>query len=84
MPGLVLELGVGRYQVGGDPGENPPRIHFYDCDHDRPIGSDVPPDGRRREPVLTLVFHNPESVEAMARALANTSSWFPIDLRKVL
>ncbi|MFN3387476.1 MAG: hypothetical protein ACK40O_00980 [Allosphingosinicella sp.] len=74
---LVVDLGVGKFQIGGHPDEQPPRIHFYRDEHDQPIGSDVPLEKKSPERVLTLVFHNEHACGAMAEALWRSSTWFP-------
>lgn len=81
---VVFDLGVGRFHIGGSPAECPPRIHLYDAPHDHPIGGSVPASERSGEPVLTLIFHNPEALEARQEALRITRTWFPINNPRVM
>ena len=72
-----IDLGVGRFQVGVNPDDRPPQIHFYSCIHDKPIGTVVPTEERNGEPVATIAFHNLGSLQCMQRALAHLKEFFP-------
>lgn len=73
----VISFGTGRYQIAGSPGEQPPTMHIFARDHDQPIGADVPDHDRSGELVLSLQFHNRQSIDTMIRALLMMRTWFP-------
>lgn len=83
----VVDLGIGQFQIGGRPEEQPPRIHLYRKPHDRPIGADVPNSDRADEVAVTIVFHDPAACEGFRRALDNIATWFrsePVDVRRIV
>lgn len=73
----LITFGLGRFQIGGTPAEQPPTMHVYACIHDQPTGADVPLHDRSSELVLTLQFHDRQSIDAMVRALERMRTWFP-------